>query len=61
MRKRSWSIYIRKQNDKYSAHMVSDDNDCGSNVGTIAATCLTYKEACEYEELFNRIFKGGVS
>ena len=41
--------------------MVSDDNDCGSNVGTIAATCLTYKEACGYEELFNRIFKGGVS
>ena len=58
MSKREWSIYIRKSDDRYSAHVIHDDNN-SNKIGVVAATCLTYKEACEYEELFNRILKGG--
>lgn len=57
-RKRNWSIYIRRSYGKYHAYAVCDDNDCCGDSGVVAATCLTYKEACEYEELFNGILKG---
>ena len=59
MGKREWSIYIRKSANGYSAHVICDDGNGDNNAGVVAATCLTYKEACEYEELFNRILKGG--
>ena len=60
MRERNWSVYIRRNLDKYSAHAVCEDKySCDTSIGVIAASCLTHEEACEYEDLFNMVFKGG--